>query len=315
MEKVLDNIKCSSCIFTCEFRGLSKNDVPPLYFKERRFSVNVLGDEYEINTSVKWTIKKITITAKNRTAFSHIYSAALNLMRLDSFLEGKFFSWKSCKIDGNEYIEEIRDKILPYLESNISYSMLSIDIDDEQYSRLYSNWAICYNRNINLNQLFLYAAFTRGMTSDVRMALMLQIFEPLESNLFHEGKINREITEQSETYTCPCCGHVFNQLTLEERLRTLIINYGQNIFKGDNTEMVIKRSKETRNMIGHAKSEKDVKGRIFSSCECGFYLQKFSMLFRYIILLELGINQELLDAAVYKAIDSLNKEFPQCKIV
>jgi hypothetical protein len=48
--------------------------------------------------------------------------------------------------------------------------------------------------------------------------------------------------------------------------------------------------------------------------QSGFYIYKFSMLYRYIILRMLGLDDAILHGKIIAYVAELNRRYPQCRI-
>ncbi|MPN14956.1 hypothetical protein SDC9_162285 [bioreactor metagenome] len=155
-----------------------------------------------------------------------------------------------------------------------------------------------------MHNMFLCAVGDVGITTDLRNAMLAQVFEPLYSFLAKRVKKGKLQFKK--------CGNETSKKTklpFAYRLAELIDKYGDNIFKheidnGKKDSLVI-GIKNNRNRMFHV--EKDNIG--LTAEQCAGYNEKLSLLYRQIILLLLGVNISDEMAVLAK---KLEKTYPGC---
>ena len=319
MEFDIEKSYCTQCEITGVYRdsrGENPNRFLFLYRKnEIKYSEN--GNEFEVAVETRDFTKELAIKAKTPVPFRDVLHVLLEVIRFENLFDGRFYPFSSFKVDNVERIETIKWGMLAYLQSVCEYSCFRLIIENSEYLDLFKQW-IEYSKKYNfVNQVFLYSTYTNGMPVDMRLEHLLEVFEPLESKLHHSGKIQRPKQQpKKEERLCPNCGLSFVELnnapyTLHDRISTIVDNFGAIIFNGDNVPEIISRAKNTRDMVAHVAR----KNAVLSSDSCAFYLQKFSLLYRYIVLREIGLETSVFDDEVQSLTESLNHDLSQWRIV
>lgn len=191
-------------------------------------------------------------------------------------------------------------------------------MDNCRYGKLYRNWLKEEKKNKIIHPVFLYSTYLEGMPVDIRMALLLETFEPIAEDLYNRGIITL-VKPPTKTYTnrCKQCGSSVSrtvpnrELEFKDRLKPLLKKYGKIIFKGDAKTKLITKAVKIRNKVDHvnANTENAMNGK-----QCGFYIYKFSLLYRYIMLQEIGVESENINPFIIQWVEYFNREYPQLRV-
>ena len=156
------------------------------------------------------------------------------------------------------------------------------------------------------------------MPVDLKMALLLEVFEPIANTLAEKGEIVlKKNPYKTVSAVCTNCGKTVSkqirnkELSLSDRLKELMKVYGKKIFVGDSNAKIIKKAVINRNKIDHV-NKKNSNG--LDGAQCGFYLMKFSVLYRMIVLDELDMVDESINQSVTEWINQINESFPCLRI-
>ena len=169
--------------------------------------------------------------------------------------------------------------------------------------------------------VYLYAAYTNGLTVDHRMAQLLQIFEPIAHMEAQSGALTlSHPTLITYSNVCPRCGKTLTRrvknkgLHFEDELRAVMKKYGSVIFSGDTKSRILKKAVASRNRIAHVVTAKKERRKGFTAGQCGFYIHKFTLLYRYIVLCNIGIDDNQLTSFLHDSVTRLNNHYPQLRI-
>ena len=119
--------------------------------------------------------------------------------------------------------------------------------------------------------------------------------------------------------SAPCnhCGEMVSatiknkELLFSDRIRAVINKYGVGIFDNDNKEILIEKSVNLRNKVVHLDcGQTDV----LTGEESGVYLYKFSLLYRNIVLNELGLESSGYNVIIENWIRNFDRKFNHCMI-
>lgn len=322
MDEKIENVACNSCDVICEYKDRN-GEIPPSvlqYSLAPTLSLSAGGVRYHIVMSKNGGEKIIHIESDSDIELLTMLSVLNDAFRFNNLFEGCFYHYTSCVTKGEEYIYKLRPLLLSYFESIERYAQIGIYLSDNESQRVCCNLVKYLDETEIIHPVFLYSTFTNGMAVDLRMALLLEVFEPLSEKLVNSSIVQIPEVQRSYSSTCPHCNKPISRTvkqkpTLAEKLRAIIDKFGQTIFQGEDIDIIISKAVKTRNRIDHVIVDEKMKRKVFSGPECGFYLHKFSLLYRYLILSGLGVDQKDLDAAVHAATKSLNGQFPQCRII
>lgn len=321
MEEELKGLICSSCkVVGKHLDGHGKSTFGPMSIgRNNALSIKRQGVSYHADITVIANRKEIVVSSDQESTLGKMYGFIMDIVWFENLFEGCFFPFVSWKVDGEEYIEKLNKYFLAYINSSRHYMWIPLNYEDREYKRLFNKWCKVLKSSRMRHQVFLYSTFAPGMTGDIRMALLLQIFEPIADELHAEQKIilvkQPHITHQA---LCQKCGAIVNQtvknknLFLSDRLDAILKQYGKEVFKGDSKRKVIKKAVNVRNRVFHVDGEKN---NAMTGKQCGFYLYKFSLLYRVILFTELGIGNAEMKEAIKKWVKDFNSTYPPCRIL
>jgi hypothetical protein len=262
--------------------------------------------------------KKIEVLSEPHSTIDAMSSIIHEILRFENLFEGLFFPLVSFMADETDYTKEIRQKQLDYYKSQKQYAYIPIAFEDQQYRKLYMKWLRVEKKNKIIHPVFLYSAYLEGMPVDIRMALLLETFEPIAQDLNNRGIITL-VKPPTRTFTnrCKYCGKPVSrtvrnrELEFKDKLQPLIKKYGKTIFKGDAKTKLIARSIKIRNKVDHvnANTENAMNGK-----QCGFYIYKFSLMYRYIMLWEIGVEDKDINPYISEWVEHFNEKYPQLRV-
>lgn len=305
---------------SCIVIGKCENNTLPIMARNRISKLNLKKNNIKYNIEISEMIcqKRIVIKAEPKANFCDIFKIVTEILRFENIFEGCFYQLKSYEVSGIEYIQKIKKYLLSYFESSYNFCPFPFQFSDKDYRRLFYKWKKRQKNWGIIHPMFLYATYTKGITADIKMALLLEVFEPIAEQLHDEGKITlpkspyRIFSEK-----CTQCGNIVEKqvpnksLHFADKLKAVIVNFGGDIFEKENIEKLIKYSVNVRNKIDHVKMENK---ECMSGKQCGFYLYKFCLLYRYIILKELQGNESETVPVIVSYRKELDSKYPKCII-
>lgn len=274
--------------------------------------------KYEITVVQLVNHKTLQITTSENVSFNDLYELAMDILRFENLFEGRFFAIKSFFVDNQDLIDDIRPKLLGYMKGNKTAPYFYMVEDDA----IYKKWFLAFQKYLKDKLLryhvFLYATFLPGMTADIRIAQLIEIFEPTANELAEEGRIQLPAAPYKVfKNTCRKCGAQITRkvpnknVYLKDRIAAIIKAYGKDIFIGDSKAKLIKKAVAVRNKVDHVEKQ----ACAMTGAECGVYLLKFSMLYRIIVMEEIGVPYEFIKPRLKLEIEDMNKRFQDCRIL
>ena len=323
MSEWIGNMGCQQCIYLGEYDD--KTDEKKRYIftmlmqcRENCITLKRNNITYKIKIALTVNRKKIIIESSPVSTVDATIHIIHEILRFENLFEGMFFPLISFTVDGEDYTEILQRKQLNYFQSQKRYTFIPIDMDDREYQKLFKRWLKVEKRNKIIHPVFLYSVYLNGMPVDMRMALLLETFEPIAADLHNKGIItlskSPEITYKNK---CKNCGGVVTrtvpnkELTFKDKLKPILRRYGRIIFKGDSKTKLIAKAVKVRNKVDHV-NVKTV--NVMSGKQCGFYIYKFSLLYRYIMLQEIGIENKIINPYINEWIENFNNQYPQLRL-
>lgn len=307
-------------IIECEFWD-DKGAVPFALMVTRKENIFCLirnRVSYVIKIQLIANKKIISIESSDEVEFDKYYEIVMDVIRFENLFEGRFYSIKTCKLDDVELLSDLEKSFLGYMTSDKVMAGFYITFDDKMYKKLFLAFEKYISKRILQYHVSLYATYLKGMTVDLRMAQLLEVFEPMTLELSEEGKISL----QPDPYrifenTCPNCGTKVTRRTrntglhLKDMLKGVIKTYGKDIFQGDSVAKIVRKAVILRNRIDHVDNQRGA----LTGPECGHYLYKFSLLYRIIVMQEIGIPYDFIQGRVKVLVEDFNKRFPDQRIL
>lgn len=286
--------------------------------RETKFWITRNHVNYAIEIQQLANKKEICIESSDDVKLDMHYEIAMDVIRFENLFEGRFYSIKSCRFDDVELLPGIEKGFLGYMISDKVMAGFYITFDDKEYKKLFVAFKKYISKKILQYHVSLYATYLKGMTADLRMAQLLEVFEPLTIELSEEGKISLSSAPYRVVgNNCPKCGTRVTRrirntgLHLKDLLTAVIKSYGKDIFRGDSTAKIVKKSVVLRNRIDHVDNQHGA----LTGPECGHYLYKFSLLYRIIVMQEIGIPYDFIQGRVKVLVEDFNKHFPDQRIL
>lgn len=274
--------------------------------------------KYKIKVVLNANCKKVEITSELHSTINAMLEIIHEILRFENLFEGLFFPLVSFTADEKDYTVEVQKKQLDYYKSQKRYAYIPIEMGDQKYRKIYRNWIKEEKKNKIIHPVFLYSVYLEGMPVDIRMALLLETFEPIAEDLHNRGIIIL-IKPPTKTYTNKCkkCGSSVSrtvpnrELEFKDKLKPLLKKYGKIIFKGDTKTKLIAKSVKVRNKVDHvnANTENAMNGK-----QCGFYIYKFSLMYRYIMLKEIGVEDKDINSYISEWVENFNRKYPQLRV-
>lgn len=285
--------------------------------RETSFCITRKHVNYAIKIQLMANKKSICIESSDEEELDKHYEIAMNVIRFENLFDGRFYSIKSCVFDDEELLPEIEKRFLGYLSSDQVMARLYITFDDKEYKKLFVAFEKYISKRILQYHVSLYASYLKGMTADLRMAHLLEVFEPLAIELSEEQKISLQPAPYYMVRNnCPNCGTRVTRkirnsgLHLKDILTTVIKSYGKDVFRGDSVAKIVKKAVILRNRIDHV----DNKRGAFTGSECAHYLFKFSLLYRIVVMQEIGIPYDSIQGRVKTLTRDFNERFPDQRL-
>lgn len=291
-------------------------NIPDCTFKIAEKSIHF------IVTIKQAAVRIITITADEPVRYVDLVFVLSKLERLLYIFDGIFFKVVKAEFTDAENIssDRLKDIIkedniilnkqffvrrLKYYQSSdvCSFNDRLINYDIVLTTELYENWCTLLDDLDIVNQVYLYSMAETGMPIDVRLAFLIEMAEPMVELLHSKG--------------CKLCGIRFNekqelQSSLKQCIRVLIKSYGKEIFNKEMSEQSINtiytRAKTSRVRIMHIK-RKQRPDEYYDGYQSAYYIMKFSLLYRNILLNLLNIDKRLYQEQLEKIIRKIDSWF------
>lgn len=323
MSEWIGGIECYKCSYLGEYDDTTDDKkrymlAMLMRYRENCISLKRNNIKYKIKVVLTANRKKIEVLSESHSTIDAMSSIIHEILRLENLFEGLFFPLVSFMADETDYTKEIQQKQLVYYKSQKQYAYIPIVFENQQYRKLYMKWLKVEKKNETIHPVFLYSAYLEGMPVDIRMALLLETFEPIAEELHNRGIITL-VKPPTRTFTnrCKYCGKPVSrtvrnrELEFKDKLQPLIRKYGKIIFKGDAKTKLTARSVKIRNKVDHvnANTENAMNGK-----QCGFYIYKFSLMYRYIMLREIGVEDKNINPYISEWVENFNREYPQLRM-
>ncbi|MCM1038407.1 MAG: hypothetical protein NC434_03720 [Ruminococcus sp.] len=323
MSEWIGNIECHQCIYLGEYDD--KTDDKKQYMltmlmrcRENSISLKRNNVTYKTTIVLKANRKKIEIEAAPISSVDMMLDIVHEILRFENLFEGMFFPLVSFTVDGENYTDKVQRKQLKYYQSRKQYAYIPINMGDREYRKLFRAWLKEEKKNRIIHPVFLYSVYLEGMPVDIRMALLLETFEPIAEDLYNKGIITL-VKPPTRTYTNSCknCGSSVSrtvpnkELEFKDKLKPILKKYGKNIFKGDAKTKLIAKAVKVRNKVDHVNVNTE---NVLNGEQCGFYIYKFSLMYRYIMLQEIGVEDKDINPYITEWVESFNRKYLQLRV-
>lgn len=292
---VTNKFNCFKLQYKGEFIGRDSKYIISMIGLSKQHDFCIMRNyvKYKISTHTAVNKKDINIIADKPVSFDTLVNLLLELLRFENLFDGRFFPATSIIVDGTECLEELSKELLSYYNSNESYLLITLNFDNKRYKHYFTSWNKLNKKLGIIHQMYLYNTFVRGNSIDIRLSLLLEVFEALTPMLKKEGVITVPKNKKTISIMCKTCNkpatkQISQRPTFHDKLKAIINVYGKIIFQGDSKAKLLRKAVAIRNKIVHVNKEQ--KGSM-SGSNCGVYLYKFALMYRYIIFLHLGIDE------------------------
>lgn len=263
---------------------------------ENRYDFEKEENNISITVSRRLKYIDVTIIAETKT---YLVEILFSVLRFENLFLGHFYKTETLVLDEDEALETI-DDILPFYHSTVKWLLLPNFTMNRDMNAEFSNWLDLDRKLGIIHNMFLYAAYAKDLTNDVKLALILQTFEPISEDLAKQGKIT--ITPHNHKNAKD------SRIIFGDRVFAIMNCYGNDIFQEDNIDGVLEKSVNLRDKIVHLDRSivETLNGK-----QAAYYLQKFVMLYIIVILTELGIDYNQLQLKILEVLDKWKCDFPE----
>lgn len=296
-----ENLLCKNIRIEQSFQGLFGGP------KSKTVSLIINSVEYQIVIE-QCMIRTIIINALAPVSTVTLCNLFLALEKLLMLMEGRFFPVSNVSISGenaseNDYSEAANMFIsnrLAYYTTTPAYCYQDhcfLDYQEILDADLLIKWIDLQAELDIVHQNVLYNIADTGVTTDIKCANLIEVFEPLA-----------EIINQYENF--------FPQLSPGDRGTTLkmcvdavICKYGKDIFNEEyccNKEAFLRIIVNSRNRVMHIKRNQP-SGKYLSGAESILYMTKICHLYRIVMLSILGVDYQLYHDKLIKSISAWNQ--------
>lgn len=277
----------------------------PHYYGEsstREFTIGKRDMKDHFRIQYMFAKQIIIIESNVDIEFVSFYEWLEDIRRFEYLFYGMFYELECCKINDDEDITvELKQTELAYFRYTGWMHKIPVLLNDRNYKTYFLRWLKLKKKLGILNQMMLYGNNVRGMTADLRLAITAECFEPFS-----------EVMEDKQLIT------ISGSKSLANIMESVLTLYGKPVFSTEykRRKSLARRIVDTRVKIFHVKLKKKNAWtkktlKYLKGGACGFYAIKLEWLYRYIILLMLGIDREELDKAIEPQIQKFENEFPQ----
>lgn len=288
------------------------------YNIKRNWALRRNNVKYDIEIITALNQKTIAIKSSKSIILDKVFELLCKILRYECLFDGRFFRMKGLEADGMDVKEDAENIMLPYYSGIKSYTLFDQPMDDWVYKKGFCAWEKYDKKALNINQMFYYIGFIDGITSDLRLALFSEIFEPLSEMLKADNRIQIINTKSiiEKEMKCPKCGKKYSKFitresTFRDRIVSVIQVYGTKIFEKDDIDVILKKTVNTRNKMLHVDADKE---NVMTGGQCGFYIKKYVELYRVVVFSELKLWNSNMEKELVAAINLYNSNFPKLRI-
>lgn len=261
-------------------------------------------NEYQCNieeASINIRVERVLAEKLIRITSTHecdLVDVLLSVLRFENLFEGGFYLTTKIEIDDQEK-NEICKVFLPFYKSDVQWMMFQNFTMNKNMEQLFTTWLEVDKKLGIIHNMFLYAAYAHDLTNDVKLALILQTFEPLSKDLQECGKLSIEPYNRKNVND--------KRIIFGDRVYAIINKYGQDIFSEDDVQKVHSQAVELRDKVVHLDRSitTEMKGE-----QAGYYIQKFIWLYTILVMTEIGIPYEEIEKDIMQNVERYQNTFP-----
>lgn len=259
--------------------------------------------------------KQIEIVCDNPVELEKLYLWLGEIRRFEYLFDGAFYVLENCTVDDENITDIIRKVEVGYFQNAKYLHKIPLQLDKKAYKKYFLKW-LALERNLGIiNQMVLYASNVNGLPVDVRISMLTECYEALAKKLEKKGIIT--ITAEKNTnrqvecpkYKRPHSIPIKGKKTLACCLMAILEEFGKPIFTTEyrRKKSLVNHIVKTRNKVFHVNSRQK---KTLNGSHSGFYAIKLDWLYRYIVLLLMGIERNKLDKIVSKQILEFEQQHP-----
>lgn len=281
------------------------------YLNDFEYVYNNTNYRVKIEQNMK---REILIETDSMVKCSELFEMESFIEQLLFVFDGRFYPIESAKmIDKMENPTIYQNKVDGYFDNRppiyqsidiCRYRLMKlVNFKDIDLSNALLEWArVSDELDIAFNML-LYCLSDIYMPVDCKISSMIEMTKPF-------GEI---MEKNNDSFQIERIGGK-NKLTLKTALAAVINTFGTEIFSkeinGDFKEF-LDMLVNTRNKISHVKSLQNKK--CLDGVQCAFYIAKLSLIYRKMIFILIGIDTELYNENIIKAVNAWDKWYYENK--
>lgn len=296
-----------------EFKIIQTNDngmFGGTYLNDFEYVYNNTNYRVKIEQNIK---REILIGTDKVVKCSELFEMESLIEQLLFVFDGRFYPIDSAKmIDKMENPTIYQNKVDGYFDNRppiyqsidiCRYRLMKlVNFKDIDLSNALLEWArVSDELDIAFNML-LYCLSDIHMPVDCKISSMIEMTKPF-------GEI---MEKNNDSFQIERTGDK-NKLTLKTALAAVINTFGTEIFSKEingNFKEFLDMMVNTRNKISHVKS---LRKKCLDGVQCAFYIAKLSLIYRKIIFILIGIDTELYNENIIKAVNAWDRWYYENK--
>lgn len=280
------------------------------YLNDFEYVYNNTNYRVKIEQNIK---REILIGTDKVVKRSELFEMESLIEQLLFVFDGRFYPIESAKmIDKIENPTIYQNKINGYFDNRppiyqsidiCRYRLMKlVNFKDIDLSNALLEWArVSDELDIAFNML-LYCLSDIHMPVDCKISSMIEMTKPF-GEIMEKNNDSFQIERTSDK----------NKLTLKTALAAVINTFGTEIFSKEingNFKEFLDMMVNTRNKISHVKS---LRKECLDGVQCAFYIAKLSLIYRKMIFILIGIDTELYNENILKAVNVWDKWYYENK--
>lgn len=281
------------------------------YLNDFEYVYNNTNYRVKIEQNIK---REILIGTDKVVKCSELFEMESLIEQLLFVFDGRFYPIESAKmIDKMENPTIYQNKVDGYFDNRppiyqsidiCRYRLMKlVNFKDIDLSNALLEWArVSDELDIAFNML-LYCLSDIHMPVDCKISSMIEMTKPF-------GEI---MEKNNDSFQIERIGGK-NKLTLKTALAAVINTFGTEIFSKEinrDFKEFLDMLVNTRNKISHVKSLQNKK--CLDGVQCAFYIAKLSLIYRKMIFILIGIDTELYNENIIKAVNAWDKWYYENK--
>ena len=280
------------------------------YLNDFEYVYNDTNYRVKIKQNIK---REILIGTDKVVKRSELFEMESLIEQLLFVFDGRFYPIESAKmIDKMENPTIYQNKVDGYFDNRppiyqsidiCRYRLMElVNFKDIDLSNALLEWArVSDELDIAFNML-LYCLSDIHMPIDCKISSMIEMAKPF-GEIMKKNNDSFQIERTSDK----------NKLTLKTALAAVINTFGTEIFRKEingNFKEFLDMMVNTRNKISHVKS---LRKKCLDGVQCAFYIAKLSLIYRKMIFILIGIDTELYNENIIKAVNAWDKWYYENK--